>query len=135
MELDRGRQERIICKFVAKMAGEQARKVPGGVVDYAVIRTGGLQYRVAEGDRIRVPRMRSEVGQTIEVSDVLALNLGGDVKVGTPLVESAKVTAEVVGHGRGRKVIVFKKKRRKGYKVTKGHRQGYTELRITGIAG
>jgi len=104
-------------------------------VDYAVIRTGGLQYRVAEGDRIRVPRMRSEVGQTIEVSDVLALNLGGDVKVGTPLVESAKVTAEVVGHGRGRKVIVFKKKRRKGYKVTKGHRQGYTELRITGIAG
>lgn len=104
-------------------------------MDYAVIRTGGLQYRVAEGDRIRVPRMRSEVGQTIEVSDVLALNLGGDVKVGTPLVESAKVTAEVVGHGRGRKVIVFKKKRRKGYKVTKGHRQGYTELRITGIAG
>ena len=102
-------------------------------MDYAVVRTGGLQFRVSEGDLVRVPRMKSDVGEAIEMPDVLALSVGGDVKVGTPIVESAKVRAEVVGHGRGRKVIVFKKKRRKDYRVTKGHRQGFTELRITGI--
>lgn len=102
-------------------------------MDYAVVRTGGLQFRVSEGDLIRVPRMKTDVGEAIEMPDVLALSVGGDVKVGTPIVKSAKVRAEVVGHGRGRKVIVFKKKRRKDYRVTKGHRQGFTELRITGI--
>jgi len=104
-------------------------------VDYAVIRTGGLQFRVKAGDTIRVPRMKSEVGESIEMSDVLALSVGGSMTVGTPVVESARVSAEVVGHGKGRKVIVYKKKRRKGYQVNKGHRQGFTELRITGIAG
>jgi large subunit ribosomal protein L21 len=102
-------------------------------VDYAVVRTGGLQFRVSEGDLVRVPRMKSEVGEGIEISDVLALSVGGDVKIGTPLVESAMVRAEVVGHGKGKKVIVFKKKRRKDYRVKKGHRQGFTEIRITGI--
>jgi large subunit ribosomal protein L21 len=103
-------------------------------VNYAVIRSGGLQFRVSEGDVIRVPRMKSDVGEAVEMSDVLALNVGGDMTVGTPVVESAKVRAEIVGHGRARKIIVYKKKRRKGYQVTKGHRQGFTELRITGIA-
>ena len=102
-------------------------------MDYAVVRTGGLQFRVSEGDLVRVPRMKSEVGEGIEISDVLALSVGGDVKVGTPLVESAMVRAEVVGHGKGKKVIVFKKKRRKDYRVKKGHRQDFTEIRITGI--
>lgn len=102
-------------------------------MDYAVVRTGGLQFRVSEGDLIRVPRMKSEVGEAIEMSDVLALSVGGDVKVGTPVVESAFVGAEVIAHGKGRKVIVFKKKRRKDYRVKKGHRQGFTEIRITGI--
>jgi len=102
-------------------------------VDYAVVRTGGLQFRVSEGDLVRVPRMKSEVGKGIEISDVLALSVGGDVTVGTPLVESAIVRAEVVGHGKGKKVIVFKKKRRKDYRVKKGHRQDFTEIRITGI--
>ena len=102
-------------------------------MDYAVVRTGGLQFRVSEGDLVRVPRMKSEVGEGIEISDVLVLSVGGDVKVGTPLVESAMVRAEVVGHGKGKKVIVFKKKRRKDYRVKKGHRQGFTEIRITGI--
>jgi large subunit ribosomal protein L21 len=102
-------------------------------VDYAVVRTGGLQFRVSEGDVIRVPRMKSEVGSAVEMPDVLAMSVGGEMTVGTPLVESAKVRAEIVGHGRARKVIVYKKKRRKGYQVTKGHRQGFTELRITGI--
>ena len=103
-------------------------------MDYAVVRTGGLQFRVSEGDLVRVPRMKSEVGEGIEISDVLALSVGGDVKVGTPLVESAMVRAEVVGHGKGKKVIVFKKKRRKDYRVKKGHRQDFTEIRITGIS-
>jgi large subunit ribosomal protein L21 len=103
-------------------------------VDYAVIRTGGLQFRVSEGDVIRVPRIKSDVGAAVEVSDVLALSVAGDMTFGTPLVESAKVQAEVVGHGRARKVVVYKKKRRKGYQVTRGHRQGFTEIRITGIA-
>ncbi|MCK4512260.1 50S ribosomal protein L21 [bacterium] len=102
-------------------------------MDYAVVRSGGLQFRVSEGDVVRVPRMKSEVGEGIEISDVLALSVGGDVKVGTPLVESAMVRAEVVGHGKGKKVIVFKKKRRKDYRVKKGHRQDFTEIRITGI--
>ena len=102
-------------------------------MDYAVVRTGGLQFRVSEGDLVRVPRMKSEVGEGIEISDVLALSVGGDVTVGTPLVESAIVRAEVVGHGKGKKVIVFKKKRRKDYRVKKGHRQDFTEIRITGI--
>jgi large subunit ribosomal protein L21 len=102
-------------------------------VDYAVVRTGGLQFRVSEGDLIRVPRMKSEVGEAIEMPDVLALSVGGDVKVGRPVVESAFVRAEVIAHGKSRKVIVFKKKRRKDYRVKKGHRQGFTEIRITGI--
>jgi large subunit ribosomal protein L21 len=78
--------------------------------------------------------MKSDVGSAVEMSDVLALSVGGDMTVGTPLVESAKVQAEIVGHGRARKVVVYKKKRRKGYQVTRGHRQGFTEIRITGIA-
>ena len=108
--------------------------VRGGVVDYAVIRSGGLQFRVSEGDVIRVPTLKSDVGEALSVPDVLAMSIGGDMKVGTPTVDGASVSAEVVGHGRARKVIVYKKKRRKGYQVKKGHRQGYTELRITGIA-
>ena len=102
-------------------------------VDYAVIRSGGLQFRVQTGDTIRVPRMKNEVGESVDMTDVLALSVGGSMSVGTPVVESAKVSAEVVGHGKGRKVIVYKKKRRKGYQRTKGHRQDFTELKITGI--
>ncbi len=105
----------------------------GGNVDYAVIRTGGLQYRVAEGDRIRVPLLKSDVGNVFDVPEVLAVRSGGELTVGKPVVEGAKVSAEVLGHGRGRKVIVYKKKRRKGYEVTRGHRQDYTELVIMSI--
>jgi large subunit ribosomal protein L21 len=99
-------------------------------VSYAVVRTGGLQFRVAEGDTIRVPRMAADVGATVEIADVLALETGGELSIGRPLVDGASVTAEVVRHGLGRKVIVYKKKRRKGYQRKKGHRQGFTELRI-----
>jgi large subunit ribosomal protein L21 len=102
-------------------------------VDYAVIRTGGLQYRVSQGDLIRVPRVSGDVGDTLEVAEVLAVKSGQDFTVGTPVVSGAHVSVEVVGHGRGNKVIVYKKKRRKGYQVKRGHRQDYTELRIKEI--
>ncbi len=99
-------------------------------MSYAVVRTGGLQFRVAEGDTIRVPSIATDVGATVEIADVLALMTGGELTVGRPLVDGATVVAEVVRHGRGRKVIVYKKKRRKGYQRKKGHRQGFTELKI-----
>ena len=103
-------------------------------MDYAIIRSGGLQYRVSQGDTVRVPKVGAEVGDRLEIDEVLAVKRGEELSVGAPLVEGASVSAEVVGHGLGKKVIVFKKKRRKGYQVKKGHRQGYTELRITGIS-
>jgi len=99
-------------------------------VGYAVVRSGGLQFRVAEGDTIRVPRMAADVGATVEIADVLALEASGELTVGRPVVDGATVTAEVVRHGLGRKVLVYKKKRRKGYQRKKGHRQGFTELKI-----
>lgn len=104
-------------------------------MSYAIIRSGGLQYRVSEGDIIRVARMSEDVGAPVELADVLAVSKEGKLTVGKPVVEDASVSAEVVGHGRGKKIVVFKKKRRKGYQVKKGHRQEYTELRITGIGG
>ena len=104
-------------------------------MSYAIIRSGGLQYRVSEGDVIRVPRMREDVGVSVKLDDVLAVSTGGKLTVGKPVVEDASVSAEIVGHGRGKKIIVFKKKRRKGYQVKKGHRQEYTELKIVGIGG
>jgi len=102
-------------------------------VEYAIVRSGGLQYRVSADDRIRVPKLRTDVGGTVELSEVLAVSKGGQLTVGTPLVENAKVSAEVVRHGRAKKVLVFKKKRKKAYQLTKGHRQEFTELRIRGI--
>ena len=99
---------------------------------YAVIKTGGKQYRVSEGDRIRVEKLIGDVGSSLEFGDVLMV--GGDkVLVGTPTVEGAKVTAEITGQDKAKKVIVFKMKRRKGYRRKRGHRQPYTELKITGI--
>ena len=102
-------------------------------MSYAIVRSGGLQYRVSEGDTIRVPRMREDIGTEVQLADVLAVSRDGTLTVGRPVVEGATVAAEVLGHGRGKKIIVFKKKRRKGYQVKKGHRQDYTELRILGI--
>lgn len=98
---------------------------------YAIIRTGGKQFRVEEGQQVRVPLMNSEVGSTVEL-DVLVLG-GNETQVGAPLVSGARVAATVVDHGRDTKIIVFKKKRRKQYKRTKGHRQDYTTLKIDSI--
>src|SRR5690606_30178489 len=99
---------------------------------YAVIKTGGKQYRVSEGDRLRVEKLAGEVGGTVELDEVLML--GGDApKIGKPTVAGAKVVAEIVAQDRAKKIIVFKIKRRKNYRRKNGHRQPYTELRIKAI--
>ena len=100
---------------------------------YAVIQTGGKQYRVAEGDIVRVELLESEPKAAVVFDQVLLVAKGEDVKVGRPTVSGAKVEAEVVRHGRDRKVIIFKKKRTTTYQRTQGHRQGFTEVRIKGI--
>ena len=100
---------------------------------YAVIRTGGKQYRVSEGDVLDVERLEGDAGASITFDDVLAAGEGADLKVGTPTLDGASVKAEIVKQARGRKIIVFKFKRRKNYQRKKGHRQYYTRVRITGI--
>ncbi|WP_263078259.1 50S ribosomal protein L21 [Endozoicomonas sp. Mp262] len=102
---------------------------------YAVIRTGGKQYRVAEGETLKVEKLEAAAGDSIELNDILLIANGEEVKVGAPVVDGAKVTAEVVSHGRGPKVKIIKFKRRKHHRKQMGHRQWFTELKITGIAG
>ena len=102
---------------------------------YAVIRTGGKQYRVAEGETLKVEKLEAAAGDSIELNDVLLIANGDEVKVGAPVVDGAKVTAEVVSHGRGAKINIIKFKRRKHHRKQMGHRQWFTELKITGIAG
>jgi large subunit ribosomal protein L21 len=101
---------------------------------YAVFRTGGKQYRAEPGARIKIPSLPAEAGSTVTFDDVLlAGSDGGDVSVGLPKVEGARVEAEVLRHGRGEKVIIFKRRRRKGYRKKQGHRQGFTEVRVSEI--
>lgn len=101
---------------------------------YAIIRTGGKQYQVAQGDQLRVEKLAGNVGETVELSEVLLVGAGEQLNIGQPVVEGAKVTATIVAQGKAKKVMVFKKKRRKGYQVKNGHRQQYTALRIEGIS-
>jgi large subunit ribosomal protein L21 len=100
---------------------------------YAVLKTGGKQYKVAENDVIIVEKLVAEAGSTIDLDEVLMIGDGETSKVGTPNLDGAKVTAEVLEQKRGKKVIVFKKKRRQNYRRTRGHRQELTVLRITDI--
>jgi large subunit ribosomal protein L21 len=97
---------------------------------YAVIKTGGKQYKVAAGEKIKVEQIAADVGQVIVLDQVLAIGSGAELKVGTPLVEGATVNATVVAHGRHDKVRIFKMRRRKHYQKRQGHRQNYTELEI-----
>ena len=102
---------------------------------YAVIKTGGKQYRVAQNDLLEIERLPGELGGTIEFKDVLMLGGEGGAKVGAPFVAGAKVTAELVDQTRGPKLIAFVKRRRKNSRRKKGHRQDLTLVRITGISG
>jgi large subunit ribosomal protein L21 len=100
---------------------------------YAVFRTGGKQFRAEPGKKIRVPSLKVEPGESITFDDVLLASDGTDVQVGSPVLDGATVRAEVVRHGRDRKIIVFKRKRRKNYRRKQGHRQGFTEIRVDEI--
>lgn len=101
---------------------------------YAIVRTGGKQYQVASGDRLRVEKLNGNVGDTVELTDVLMVVDGDQTQIGRPVIESAKVVATIAEQGKAKKVIVFKKKKRKGYKLRKGHRQSYTALQIQEIS-
>ena len=101
----------------------------------AVIVTGGKQYRVAKGDKVKVEKIEAEVGSTLDLDQVLLVSADDDVKIGAPFIEGAKVTATITGQGRGDKIEIIKFKRRKHYRKQQGHRQYYTELEITDIAG
>ena len=100
---------------------------------YAIVDVGGSQIKVEKDDLILAPKMSGEEGSTIEFDKVLLTSDESGVKIGKPIIKGAKVTATVIGNERGKKVIVFKKKRRKGYKVKRGHKQEYTRLKIEDI--
>ena len=100
---------------------------------YAIIRTGGKQYRAEPGKTLRIPTLEASAGDSITFDEVLLGSDGTKVFAGAPLVAGAKVTAEVVKHGKGDKIVVFKFKRRKNYSKKQGHRQGFTEVRINDI--
>ena len=101
---------------------------------YAIIRTGGKQYRISEGDQLDVEKLPLAEGETATFEEVLCVGQGGDLRVGAPLVEGASVTATVVGQVRAPKVTAFKYKRRKGFHKTKGHRRQMTRLRVETIS-
>ena len=101
---------------------------------YAIVRTGGKQYQVEAGDTLRVEKLQGEVGDTVELADVLLVVDGEAIKIGQTVVDGAKVVAKIVEQGRHKKVLVFKKRRRKGYQVKNGHRQMYTALTIETIS-
>lgn len=102
-------------------------------MDYAVIRTGGKQYRVSPGDTVRLEKLSGEAGAQLMFSDVLLTASDGSVTVGTPLLDGVSVVGEILRHEKAKKILVFKKKRRKKYRRRQGHRQQLTVVRVTGI--
>jgi len=100
---------------------------------YAIIETGGKQYRVSEGDTLYIEKLPQEAGNTVDVDKVLAVMKDGELKIGSPLVEGAKVVLKVVRHGKGQKVIIFKFKAKKNYRRKKGHRQPFTQVTVEKI--
>ncbi len=102
---------------------------------FAVIKTGGKQYRVAANDVLTIEKLEAEAGAVVEFNEILVVGVGADAKIGAPFVSGATVKAEVVEHNRGKKVISFKKRRRQNSKRIRGHRQHHTVVRITDILG
>ena len=101
---------------------------------YAVVRTGGKQYRVSAGEKLRIEKLAVDVGSELVLDEVLLVGEGEALKVGTPIVKGASVKAKVLAHGLGDKVMIFKMRQRKNSKRLRGHRQAYTEIEVTGIA-
>ena len=116
----------VLCGRVVKVLNERADM-------YAVIKTGGKQYKVAAGEKIKIEQIAADVGQEITIDQVLAVGSGADLKVGTPLVTGATVVAKVLAHGRHDKVRIFKMRRRKHYQKRQGHRQNFTEIEIGAV--
>jgi large subunit ribosomal protein L21 len=104
------------------------------MTDYAIIKTGGKQYRVRQGDTVNVEKLNGEIGDSVTLSEVLMTSLEGSLQVGSPVVENATVAAEITDHGKGEKLTVFKYKNKTRSRVKKGHRQQYTSLLIQGIS-
>lgn len=102
---------------------------------YAIIKTGGKQYKVREGETLKVEKLPAEVGDSIDFDQVMMIADGDKINVGAPLIEGGKVTAEVTEHGRGKKIMIIKFKRRKHHRKQMGHRQSFTEIKVTAIAG
>lgn len=100
---------------------------------YAIIKAGGKQYKVSEGDELFIEKLEVEAGDTVEFAEVLAVGGDGGLKVGKPFVEGAKVKADVIKQGRAKKILVMKYRPKKGYRRKQGHRQPYTKVQITGI--
>jgi large subunit ribosomal protein L21 len=100
---------------------------------YAVIQTGGKQYRVAPGDTLTVEKLPGNVGDSVEFGEVLMLSKDGSLAVGKPVIQGAKVTGKIVSHGRGEKLVVYKFRRRKNYRLRNGHRQNYTSIQISDV--
>jgi len=125
----------MVCKwvYVKPYLSRRVPKFKGVRSLYAIIETGGKQYRVSEGDTLYVEKLPVEAGETVEIDRVLALVDGENLKIGSPVVEGAKVVLKVVRHGRGRKIIVFKYKPKKNYRRKQGHRQAFTEVTVEKI--
>jgi large subunit ribosomal protein L21 len=107
--------------------------IPGKIIMFAVVEIAGQQLKVSPAEKVFVPKMQNEIGSTIKFDRVLLISDDKSVKVGNPTVKGVSVEARVLGHAKDDKVIVFKKKRRKGYRVRRGHRQQYTQIEITSI--
>ena len=101
---------------------------------YAVIKTGGKQFKVTEGDTLKVEKLSTEIGKVFNINSVLTLVDGDKVTIGTPIIKGASVDATIISHGKGNKVKIFKMNRRKGYRKSQGHRQTFTEIKIDKIA-
>ena len=101
---------------------------------YAVIKTGGKQYRVSAGDKLKIEKLDAEIGSEVTFDQVLMVGEGADIKVGTPMLAGASVKATVLNQARGEKIHIFKMRRRKHYRKSQGHRQSYTEVQIGGIS-
>jgi large subunit ribosomal protein L21 len=127
----------IICGFpdLSTRIGKDFSIYLDEVLMYAVIKTGGKQYKVAAGEKLKVEQIPADIGSEITLDQVLAVGAGDSIKFGAPLVDGAKVLATVVAHGRHDKVKIFKMRRRKHYQKRQGHRQNYTELQIVSING
>lgn len=137
-ELDAGRGTgftRLLEHRADKPANSGSKRhLNGGNTMYAIIKTGGKQYRVKEGDTLAIERLEGEKGETVVFDEVLLISGDDAIQLGRPLVEGAKVSGTIVEQGRGRKIVIFKYRRRKNYRLKKGHRQYFTRVRVDSIA-